>query len=374
MLPTISNLIEKLNDNIDETNIGDPLFSSSDYETFPLSKDRFHFLDKINPKRRIAYVDGGNQEIIGAPNFSIQLNRVYFNIFKHNSRVIQNQIPHRIEFFSATFSKLRDDAIYYDNLTFPCDDSWREFLPLESDLSFSSMDRTVMVGTMRADIRRISTIARRFAEWSYVSQIARVLDEGDIVVVDGSLQTGFKNEGKYLQQAERSCIDNDVIFTGISKSSSLFTTTGLSLIGAIQKLAKDSGFESCKWSYYPVADGLTLEHSARSFVVKLHEVAKHVFRFEMSKKQLEGMPDTDVLGIISTLAANSSDTSFPGYPYGLIEADFSARVTAEEAAVQRIVVLSEISKRGLWEKFARHMQASDAHDVLNSLKSGGSIM
>jgi hypothetical protein len=31
------------------------------------------------------------------------------------------------------------------------------------------------------------------------------------------------------------------------------------------------------------------------------------------------------------------------------------------------MLLSEISKQGKWEKFARHIQASDAHSVLNML-------
>ena len=30
----------------------------------------------------MVFIDGGNQELIGAPNFSIQLNRIYFNILQ----------------------------------------------------------------------------------------------------------------------------------------------------------------------------------------------------------------------------------------------------------------------------------------------------
>ena len=69
-------------------------------------------------------------------SFSIQLNRVYFNIFKNNKRIIQEKIPHKIEFLSITFSNLRKDKIIYQSMVFPLKDEWQAFLPCTSDLSF----------------------------------------------------------------------------------------------------------------------------------------------------------------------------------------------------------------------------------------------
>ena len=60
----------------------------------------------------------------------------------------------------------------------------------------------------------------------------------------------------------------------------------------------------------------------------------------------------------------------PGYPYGLIDADDNARVKGDEAEANRIMILSEISSRGLWKKFQRYFHSSDAHDILNFLKGG----
>lgn len=371
MNDNIGKLVEQLSVNINETDPGDPYFSSDSYKVFPFSAERFHSFTDCKPTRRIAFIDGGNQELIGAPNFSIQLNRIYFNIFDGKNRILQQEIPHRIEFYSATFSKLKNGAIYYDTLVFPIYKEWEKFLPFESDLSFDSTDRTVMVGTMRADIQRVASIARRFAEWSFSFHVSHnALKEGDIVVADGTLQTAFKYESKYYNKALESALNHGVIFTGLAKSSALFTTTGLSLIGALQKLAGESNLQDSKWCYYPVADGFTSEHGARIFVTKLHGNSTHLFRFEINKEQALKMDDSETLDIVGNLAANSNDISFPGYPYGLIEADLSARVTNEEVATQRVAVLSEISKRGLWDKFSRYMEASDAHDVLNFLKSG----
>ena len=338
---------------------------------FPLSKERLHLITRDGRDQTLAFIDGGNQELIGAPNFSIQLNRIYFNLFKGNKRIIQDTIPHAMAFYSATFSRLHEGSIFYDTTLFPTQEEWSGHLPSEADLSFNSMDRTVIVGTQRADIQRVGSIARRFAEWNYARFVAeQVLDKNDILVTDGTLQTAFKNEDSYFQKLEQSSIDHGVILAGLAKTSALFTSTGLSLIGSILKLAQQCELGNCKWGYYPVADGLNPEHGVRISAVKLHEQSNHVFRFELSKRQVDGMGDDDMSRILASLATNSRDSSFPGYPYGLVEADASARVTNEEAQTQRVLLLSEISRREITDKISRHMSASNAHDVLDFLQAG----
>ncbi|MGC1928147.1 MAG: hypothetical protein WA667_04180 [Candidatus Nitrosopolaris sp.] len=147
----------------------------------------------------MVFIDGGNQELIGAPNFSIQLNRIYFNIFNGQKRIIQKKLPYKIEFFSATFSTLRNKKIDYDTIIFPLKEEWNKYLPLQSDLSFSSKDRTVFTGTMRDDIQRVASICRRFAEWNYSRLvIEEILQDNDILVADGTLQTAFTHEDRYL--------------------------------------------------------------------------------------------------------------------------------------------------------------------------------
>jgi hypothetical protein len=367
----IRDLVTRLDQKVDERSIGDPYLAPENYRVFPLSKDRFHLISNEDGERTLAFVDGGNQELIGAPNFSVQLNRIYFNLFKGNKRIIQDSIPHAIAFYSATFSRLHEESIYYDTTLFPIQQDWSGYLPSEADLSFNSMDRAVMIGNQRADIQRMGSIARRFAEWNYARFIAEeALNKDDILVTDGTLQTAFKNEDSYFQKLEEASVNRGVILAGLAKTSALFTSTGLSLIGSISRLAEDSELGNCKWGYYPIADGLDSEHGVRISAVRLHEHSNHVFRFELSKKQVDKMNEDDMSGILASLATNSRDLSFPGYPYGLVEADASARVTSEEAQTQRVLLLSEISRREMWDKVSRHMSASNAHDVLDFLKAG----
>ena len=68
------------------------------------------------------------------------------------------------------------------------------------------------------------------------------------------------------------------------------------------------------------------------------------------------------------MVSNSKDISFPGYPYGLIDADSVARVSGDGMDAYRVPLLSEISKRGGWKKVSRHVCSGDAHGVLDVLK------
>lgn len=359
-------IIENLDRNIEEHDLGSPFFSEPRYKTFPLSKENFKPIKEVETDRKIAFVDGGNQEALGAPNFSIQINRLCFNVFKAQSRVIKSSLPARVEFFSATRSSFHDGEIFYDTSIFPLNEEFKDLLPEESDLSFNSFDRTVTIGTQRADISRVASIARRFAEWKYASHVVEEeLEKGDVIVMDGTLQTGFTNEYKYSNVLYNAARDKGVIVTGLSKTSSLFTDTGLSLLGAVRKLAEDNNMHSA-WRF-PVAEAMTTDHEAIIFVIKLHPRAERVFRYEIYREQFLELSEDEVNEILSQLMKNSQDVSFPGYPYGLVDADRFARVRDDEVEGYQILLLSEISKQGKWSKFARHIRAVDAHSVLNML-------
>lgn len=368
MLEAIKKLVEKLDSEIKDQDLGNPFFSKPEYETFPLEEKHFKPITEVESTRKLAFVDGGNLEILGAPNFSVQVNRVYYNVFDGKVRLHPKTLPPRVEFFSVTFASFKGGEIYYDTSLFPVREEFSGHLPLESDLSFSSFDRTVMNGMLRADISRVASIARRFAEWEYAKSVINYeLERGDVLVMDGTLQTAFTNESKYSSSAYKAAMKKGVIFTGLSKTSHLFTDTGLSLIGAVQKLSEDSNIPYKTW-YYPIAEVMRHDHEASIYVVKLHSQAQRVFRYEIYKKQADKLNAKEIKETLARMALNSRDISFPGYPYGLIDADHRARVRVDEAEGYRVKLFSEISKKeGRWAKFARHVLAADAHSLLNVL-------
>lgn len=364
----LDRVIENLDRFVNEADLGDPFFSGSGYVAYPFSVENFREIKGTGSERKMAFVDGGNQEIVGAPNFSIQINRVFFNIFQNKKRVFESVMPRRIEFFSVTFSNFRQSEIYYDTSIFPVSEEFENYLPDTRDLSFSSMDRSVMQGNLRADIATVSSIARRFAEWEFAKHvIENELEEKDVIVMDGTLQTAFTNESKYSKAVYELAKKKGVIVTGLTKTCGLFTTTGLSLLGAARKFAKNNNIIYPMWYYYPVAEAFSPVHEAVILLVKLNPMTERIFRFEIYREQAKKLSIEEIGEIVESLSNNSADITFPGYPYGLIDADSNARVRSDEMQRYKYALLSAISKKGIWGKFVRHIQAKDAHDKLNQL-------
>jgi hypothetical protein len=194
------------------------------------------------------------------------------------------------------------------------------------------------------------------------------LEKGDIIIRDGTLQTFVTNESKYANEAYEAALKKGVYFTAISKTSTLFTDTGQPLFASIQLLSETSALKDSAWYYYPIVSITHPDHKAEMFAVKLHKNSDYVFRFEVLRDQVTKHNLGEVELIISSLAANSRDVGFPGYPYGLIDADKFARVSMTEKTAYEFqfrAILS--SQKEIWEKISRFVRSSDAHEVLNKL-------
>jgi hypothetical protein len=353
--------VEFLERNIIDGELGDPHLKQEGVTTFPLAGDGFRVISNKKSGRKFVFVDGGNQEIIGAPNFSIQLNRTYSTCWCGKNKENWN-IP-RIEFFSSTFSCFKKDEIHFETTIIPSSIDAEKFVPDAKHLSFSSLDENLVSGRQRAEIGRVGSVARRFGEWRLALNALDHLSEGDILVMDGTLQSNFTNEVEYVKDLSRKALQRGVILTGISKTSTIFTTKGLSLLGAVNNLAEKVGIKG-HW-YFPVAESTSIDHNVIIMAVKLNSIADRVFRFEIQREQYKELGYEGVEEIFSLLCENSCDPTFPGYPYGLIYADWFARVSFDEVTYYTGLLVSEISKLGKVSKFLPHIHSSDAHDVLN---------
>ena len=121
-MKSIKEIAEILSLDLSERELGNPYFNS-DYRSCPLNKEYFHEINSSETDRKIAFVDGGNQELLPSPTYSVQLNRVYFSIFKNNKRFpIKSEIPQRMEFLSYTSSKLKDGDIIFQTKIRPVKD------------------------------------------------------------------------------------------------------------------------------------------------------------------------------------------------------------------------------------------------------------
>lgn len=361
--------VEAVEKAITDVPIGDPSFGDERYKSSELKTEHFHPLPKAVVDRKFAFVDGGSAELLNAPNLAIGLTRVYAGIFRGDKRVEPVNIPSKIDFFTVCYASVASNRIVYKTDLVPVREEWRQFLPDRIDLEFNSFDPTLMSGFQRVVISRILDVARAFAEWRFAKIIIdQELARDDVIVRDGTLQTVVTNESKYANETYDAALNRGVYLTSISKTSSLFTDMGQPLFPSIQILSETSALKDSAWYYYPIVEITHPDHKAEMFAIRLHECSDYVFRFEVFKDQVSKHDLGEVELILSSLAANSRDVGFPGYPYGLIDADRFARISMNEKSVYEFQFLAALSSnKNVWNKVSKYLRSSDAHDILNKM-------
>lgn len=286
--------------------------------------------------KTIAFVDGGQAEIISSGNFCLSFIKVGAFVFCNNTKINQ----HQYQFYLLTTAKYvasgATNDLFYESKIFG-DDSIKELID-ENDLFISSTDESIKIGIERAPIGRVANMARRFTELSLASQI-----KADFIVLDGTLEQTYTNEEKYLTKLV-AVNDGGNKICSLAKSSSLFTACGNSPALLLNKLSTKFGFKGC-WYYF------VDENKPNTYFVKLHEKSKHVFRF---------MGDENAL---SLLMENSQDALFLGYPYGLVAVDKFIRVSKEEMKSLQMKLLLRAENKDL----AEYLSTTNAHEILDNL-------
>ncbi|HLD01196.1 MAG TPA: hypothetical protein VJC39_05635 [Candidatus Nanoarchaeia archaeon] len=265
----------------------------------------------------IAFVDGGQTEILAAGNFCLSFIRIFAQVFNNN----QKTESFLNEFYLFTQTVLEQEKLVYTSMIFPL----QEKLISEQDLTISSVDQSIRTGNERAPIAKVISMARRFAELALASKIT-----ASSIILDGTLEATYPNEEKYVQLLPSTAC-------ALAKSSSLFTAAGNSPTILLSKHSPGG----C-WSY---------QLTSKTAFVKLHPAAKHIFRFE-------GDP-----AVLPSLVQNSSDALFLGYPYGLMFVDRMARVSNEEKKLRTMQFLAKQQNKDL----AVYLANTNAHNILDSL-------
>jgi hypothetical protein len=361
-------VIEKLKERVTLLPFGDPFFKDSRYRAEKLDAKNFHPIPHKVKNVTLCFVDGGSLKVAAAPNFAVKLHRLYFNLYRNNQRQRPKNMPQRIHFYTICYATSESKGIFYKVEFVPIKDEWISFLPNTSNLRFYSFDRTLMSGLRRASVSRVAEAVRAFTEWVFASHvIEQELSSGDIITRDGALQTFVTNESNYANMAYDSAMKKGIIFTGLAKTTTMFTSTGYPLLAAIKELAEASPYYNTSWYYHPIAKVDHPGHRAEMFVVCFDPRSDYVFRFEILKDQAEKMTKAEIGELIATLASNTRDAAFYGYPYGLVDAERFARGSGEEKDGQEILFEVSASQRNLWEKLSRFIRTTDAHSMLNKI-------
>jgi len=341
-------IIDLMKNNISNINDNHIQFSNPAYKPVYFDKNNFNEINNIESEKKIAFIDGGSAEIIKSSNFSLNLIRIYYTIYKKNTRITAK----KHDFYVFVNAKEKDNEIFYE-----CDfiGGNENFIPEKNDLFLSSLDETIKHGIARASISNVSNVIRRFSELKTAAIVAKLLEKDDIIVLDGSLQCTFTNEKKYFDELYQKAVENNVTVCGLSKTTTLMTDKGNSIPNALNKFNIDG-----KWIYHPVVEINSNNHKADMAFVKLHESSKYIFRFEIYKEQKQHIYDT-----INLISNNCKDSVFIGYPYGLIEADRNARISNNEKNMLLTLFSTKLGKD--WEKIKQSLTSIDAHEILDSI-------
>ncbi|MBW2996411.1 hypothetical protein KY332_03865 [Candidatus Woesearchaeota archaeon] len=284
-----------------------------------ISIDESRFIDvkKIN-EGRIAFVDGGQAELLKGSNFSLQFIRVGGLVFDgKDKKSIVN------EFFVL--------------ISMDGDEYKTEVFVVKGDgvdnISINSFDGTIKEGKDRGNVSKVGGIVRRFAELELAGRVVRNVSA---VVLDGSLKAMVKGEEEKLEK-----LFEKGIVCGLAKTSKIIEDGRC-------VLSRLNGREG-EWCY-----GL----GEREYVVRLNKNSDYVFEFNINRKDKM----MDVLGM---LAGQANDAVFPGYPYGLLMADKIARVSNEEK--EYLLTLFKAHAGSKWNKIKNGLNVVNAHDVLDNI-------
>ncbi|MBI4451047.1 hypothetical protein HY642_03670 [Candidatus Woesearchaeota archaeon] len=289
------------------------------YKIVPFSAEQFSRVEP-NPSR-ITFIDGGNSPVLSSPSFALHKCRfaaVSYDGVRKTGRVLE-------EFFAlATINGEKlSVSIIKDSV--------------ERGFEFSAADKSLMDGLHEATPDRAAIVARQLAELDFAGRMSHT---SDLIVLDRDLEPVVSGEAERLEQLFNAAKGR---LAGVSKTTRLVTDTGYPVSAALAAMAPDTAW------FLPLGNKI-----ASIGIVKLHAKAKRAFRLDVLGEPLR---------IANALAVHGRDPSFLGYPYGLVEADLSARVSNSEAAQARMLLLS----RG-GQDLERWEDILTSHAVLDSMR------
>ena len=216
---------------------------------------------------------------------------------------------------------------------------------------------------------RMMSVPRAFAEWKMAAAVVDCeLAGGDILVLDGTLQTGYGGEARLADSLYGAARRRGVIVCALAKTTTLMGPGGVPVLYAAQEAARAAGHQA--W-HMPLARRVPGDGSGFVLAVRLHRHSRFTYRLEVLRDQYDLLQGSgEIGGVIGSIAANSGDPSFPGYPYGLISADRYARVRGAEAAVHRRIMLAELGRHDMGRTMVEHTLLLSAHQTLNRAVGG----
>jgi len=308
-----------------------------------ISENNFHELGLFSDDKALVGIDGGNANVLNAPNFSVDFIRVSGVSYKRNKRV---KIVKK-EFFCFVKAAVDGDNVKYSVEIFG-DNLFDNGISVDSELSTLDGEK------YNLEISSVAGIVRRYAELKLGEEIVVGSDEEKYIVIDGSIKAKTEEEKGLIKDLLFAARERKVIVGFLSKTCRLLTKNSSSLNSALNEIGPKSS-----WFYYPVFKINNSDYLGDIYFVKLNSTSKYVFKLEIDSEFSDNGEN-----YILSLALNSNDPVFYGYPYCLIDADKMARVSNNEKEYLKTMFLSKIKNK---EKLQYLLSNLDSHDILDNI-------
>lgn len=334
----IDKVIKPLDNFIDKETETLPFSQDNSFTPIKLDTKNFHQLSLFSNNKTLIAIDGGNAEILNAPSLSLSFIRIAAVSYKENKKIKTI----KKEFFCLVKAENNNNKLFYSIEIFG-DDLFK------TNLNFNSVLETLGGEKYNLEISSIPNIIRRYAELKLANE---TIENNSNLVIDGSIQAKNEEEVQLIKDLLKKAEEKNTTIGFLSKTCRLLTKNASSLNSSLNELGPKS-----TWFYHPVFKISNPNFLGDIFFIKLHQKSKYVFKLEFNIGQ---NADDYVL----SLATNSTDPIFYGYPFALIEADRSARVTNQEKEYLKTIFISKIKNK---EKLKYLLSNLDVHDILDNI-------
>jgi hypothetical protein len=315
---------------------------SGDEEKDPLLLDKnlnelsFRKIQERKSDRKVAAVDGGSATVVKGRSFLIGIYRTGSVIFHNGKRIKQKTIPLKLEIISQAEISKRYFSAYRD-----------------------------LVGEEPSEapgIEKMLDRLRLFSEWKEAQGLLDELNEGDMLLIDGSLKASIAPPHNFLLKITQRAKAKGVHLVGVTKTSTLYWGDRSPLIPAVVKIG-ERFCPNSKWFCQLSAEELHTKspsYFGTIYVTKLKVSSDFAFRVDVNR--FDPVDPNVVFSFLSNLA---SDPAFLGYPYPLAAAHHLCRITTGEVEDIRYRLQSKAMEKGIstadWD-----LLFTDFHEVLNA--------
>ncbi len=296
----------------------------------------FTRIQETNSHGRVAAVDGGSATVAKGRSFLIVVYRTGSVIFQNGKRIQQKTLPLKLEIISRAGISERYSSAYRD-------------LTGEEPSEAPGIDK--MLDRLRL-----------FSEWKLAQELLDQLNQGDMLLIDGSLKASIAPPHNFFLTITQKAKEKGVHLVGVSKTSTLYWGDRSPLIPAVVKIG-ERFCPNSRWFCQISADELGTKspsYFGTIYVARLKVSSDFAFRVDINR-----FDQVDPNVIFSFLSELSSDPAFLGYPYPLAAVHNLARMTTGEVEDIKYRLQSKALEQGIstgdWD-----LLFTDFHEILNA--------